>query len=465
LTERISHFRSSQAKSHWSFDARQARKLHGKQSIGTGHLDHDASVLEDVDCLGAGPASRHVKSNRAVQQAFKHLDVGPAYLGEVLRDMNRPWQVAVALVDIHGNTEAELTFNESRLTPVGALTLQAERGDIPALPIGIINGTVHHGGQQPPFATDRVVSALLRLLDNPKTPNQELEAIVGPPVFAHGCEVTGDIQGLLAGQPVTLRLYPRMFVVQIGTSLAVELTSFPPRVWAHQVVAWINDHLSSSEEDRFDRDFECLPISNVEDVSVGVVDHSNERVRLILEAGADPERVMSRLRHDLEDDPTDYWADSPTHTDVPANLDEPIGDLLRQWSRQHDQDGLADALATLQGAVEQQNTPPARQVLRQTLRIGASYDRDLGVIMVNGRSKTFPPQLARQPLPENIDPTETVHLSIRRDAHLSGTLAHCGSKPTSPSSWVDAPEHLEPNHSTSRSPSPAAPSAPISIWP
>jgi hypothetical protein len=379
-------------------------------------------LLTALEELGAGPTSMFVKSYRAVQNAAKRLDVGPVYLGEVLRDMNRPWQVAVALIDIHGNTEAELTFNESKLTPAGALALQAERDDIPALPIGIINGTVHQGGHQPPFPTDRVVSALLRLLDNPKTTDQELEAIVGPPVFAHGCEVTGDIPRLLAGEPVTLRLYPRMFVVQIGTSLAVELTGFPPRVWAHEVVAWINDHLSSSEETRFDLDFERLPISNVEDASVGVVDHSNERVRLTLEAGADPEQIMSRLRHDLEDDPTDYWADSPTHTDVPANLDEPIGDLLRHWITQHNQDGLADALATLQDAVEQQNTRPARQVLRQTLRIGASFDRDLGVLMVNGRSKTFPPQLARQPLPESIDASETVHLSIRRHAQLSGTV-------------------------------------------
>lgn len=89
----------------------------------------EVALLGVLDELGAGPASRYVKSHRVVDAVADRLDVGPKYLAEVLRDLYRPWQVAMPLVAMHGYSEADLRYNESRLTPVGAMCVQGRRVD------------------------------------------------------------------------------------------------------------------------------------------------------------------------------------------------------------------------------------------------------------------------------------------------------------------------------------------------
>jgi hypothetical protein len=370
------------------------------------------SVLEE---LGAGPGSLYVKSRRVVDAAADRLEVAPAYLAEVLRDLYRPWQVAMPLVAIHGDSEADLSYNECRLTPVGAMAVQAEAGHSAALPIRLINGTVYQGGRRPPFPADRVIAALLGLIDRSEMSDQELLELVGPPVFPHGCDIVGDIDGVLAGREVTLRLYPKMFVAQVEQSLVVELVDFPPQIWARDVAQWIEDHLATDEQERAEFDFERLPIREAGDISYGRMDHSNERIQLVLEDGADPSRVIAYLRHDP--------AHSPLRSDVPVHLGQPLAAMLRDWLAQHRDDRLPETLTRLRDAARQPAPEPiTRHIIRYMPIPADAPDTTVGVPVMPGRTKIFPPALANEPLPEIITPAETALIEIRRGARLHGTV-------------------------------------------
>jgi hypothetical protein len=107
---------------------------------------------------GAQPGADDLRSSYEVLAAVeRQIGLAPRYAYEVLCDMARPWTVPLRLVDFHGDcggrdTElrpADPRYTAARLSCVGELVLETERGEMAPLPIGLINGNVHAGGTRP----------------------------------------------------------------------------------------------------------------------------------------------------------------------------------------------------------------------------------------------------------------------------------------------------------------------------
>ena len=210
------------------------------QRTGLGPIE--VGALSALDELGAGPDAQYLKNVRTLRLVGARSGLGPRYAWDVLRDLARPWRAPVSLVEFHGNDLdmgapplLEASWTESRLSPVGAVALAAERGEGPALPIGIVNGDLYQGGERPPLSAEGVIEALLLLLGTTSVADERLLGALGPPVLSHGCEILGDIDALFAGHPTVLSLYPRVTVGTAGGRTILPLSHFPPELWAHRL--------------------------------------------------------------------------------------------------------------------------------------------------------------------------------------------------------------------------------------
>jgi hypothetical protein len=78
------------------------------------------------------------------------------------------------------------------------------------MPIGLINGTMYSGGLVPSFEPRRVERALSALASLDTTTDSETLEELGPPSFPIGCDVEGDVAGILNGCEVVLILIPHI---------------------------------------------------------------------------------------------------------------------------------------------------------------------------------------------------------------------------------------------------------------
>ena len=105
----------------------------------------ELAVLSAYVELGASETSGRVKNRRVVLAAAAISGVAPRYVWDVLRDVARPYRVAVPLVDFQGNLEAmgwdplvEASYSERPLSGVpawmskSAVAAAAAEGSIPA---------------------------------------------------------------------------------------------------------------------------------------------------------------------------------------------------------------------------------------------------------------------------------------------------------------------------------------------
>jgi len=378
----------------------------------------EVGLLEVLDELGARPASRYVKTFRVLDLAVSRLGVGANYLGEVLRDLARPWRVMVRLVDFHGNIEADSRYNECRLSEVGALALAAERRELPAVPVGLINGTVYQGGSQPSFPPDRVIGALSELLRDREIGDQRLLAVLGSPVFPHGCRIVGDVGAALAGERTDLHLFPHIDTDWSANQVALDLTHFPPELWADDLARSLEQHAPGGERMERDFDFERLPIAEVMNVSAGLADHSNEHVRIVLEEDADPEDVIAKLIYS-GDAVRYFWTRTPLRYDMTVAFRQPVTALLRSWIDTRREEDLNASLRALSEAIDTAPSPPARPPVR-----GIPLTKiPGGVPRLLNRSRTFPADLANQTLLDVIEPPHPVNLTYTAGDHLTGTAS------------------------------------------
>jgi len=106
-------------------------------SSATGLSVMDVAVLDALDHVGATP-DRYVKNKRVLDEAFQCHNIPPRPGYQVLCDLSRSWVVHLPLVDFHGNAgspdfgPASPLYTESRLSPLGAAALAAERGETEA---------------------------------------------------------------------------------------------------------------------------------------------------------------------------------------------------------------------------------------------------------------------------------------------------------------------------------------------
>lgn len=288
----------------------------------------EEALLLTLDELGAGPQQSGVRSSVLLAEIERRFAVAPRYGYQVACDLAHRSTVWLRLLDGRGNLggldhrPAEPHYTELRLTPVGALAAAAERDDGLALPIGIVNGSVYAGGQRPPFAPKALLRALIALLDDRAIEDEALVGICGPPAFPTGCDVSGDVEALLAGRPAVLRLTASVVPgVERGKEV-LHITNLPPGVERESVLRSLQSRVESGFWDDLPPELAAsmrLPI-------VGVHDASTDTVLMTCRVapGADLDDVGARLR--------ELWV---VYVDVTAALPAPLPVLLRRWVAEH----------------------------------------------------------------------------------------------------------------------------------
>jgi DNA gyrase/topoisomerase IV subunit A len=297
----------------------------------------ELAVLRSLDEMGAPPDRPYRKSATVVQHVYDKHGIGPRHAYEMLCALAVPWHMNVPLVDFHGNCgsldpadkPANARYTEVRLTRSGAYALSAARGDGPKLPILLLNGDMWNGGTAPPFACERVVEAVRRARRHDVS-DEELIATVGPPSFPSRCDVDGDIDALLTGEPVQLRCSARAEIA--GADIVI--TNLPPGIGPEVVGQAIVDRFAAEVGIR--REYPELaerlelPLRDVRNES-GLGD---DRIVCAVRAGSDLEATRAKL--------LETW---PLTVTKPARLPAPLATLLRHFTDDAAaQDPVLDAL-------------------------------------------------------------------------------------------------------------------------
>jgi DNA gyrase/topoisomerase IV subunit A len=193
--------------------------------------------------LGGTPAAGYRKTTRVLDRVEAEHGIGARYVYPMLQDLQASYRLHLPLIDGKGNwgtqygdPAADAQYTELRLTPVGALAVAAERGELGPLPLGLIEGTLYRDGVIPPFDPARVVTAL-----------RDGSADAGPPVLPSGGPIEGDIEALLAGKPARLA----MGCAMTHEDDAVVITAVPMGVDIDRVVQNVEQRLRTR---RFVRD-------------------------------------------------------------------------------------------------------------------------------------------------------------------------------------------------------------------
>jgi len=141
-------------------------------------------------------------------------------------------------------------YTEARISPAGRVALAAERGQIAAVPIGVINGNTYRGGLRPPFRPDAIIAAAREVIRRPGVTGKELAGIACQLLFLTGCTVSGDLAARAAGRRVELRLQARVSIS--GDRAAVIIENIPPNISTDEtariiasrasVPRWAGDH-------------------------------------------------------------------------------------------------------------------------------------------------------------------------------------------------------------------------------
>lgn len=278
-------------------------------------------MLESLDELGAGPDDAFVRSARVTGHASRAHGIGPAYGYTVLLDLARDWLVNLPLVDFHGNPgsvdfgPADSRYTEVRLNRLGRAVLDARLGEGPAVPVGLINGTVHVDGRDPPLDPRRVARGLRAAAADAS--DDELIDMIGLPSFPTGCEVVGDPRQFAAGEPTRMELRARFHK---SAENRFVISHLPLRVGASEVSLTL---MELADDPRSNRRL------GIHDVNDGSTLETGIQIDVALRAGYRADDTIDQLRN--------IWG---LHTVVDVQLPAPLPDLLRTWTATHGIDGL-----------------------------------------------------------------------------------------------------------------------------
>jgi DNA gyrase subunit A len=283
-------------------------------SAATGLGPIETSVLEAYGTIGAGAGQAMVKNQRILEVLFRDHRIAPLFGYRAICDFARPYVSHLELVEFNGNygspdfAEASARYTESRLGPLGEQALLVERGERSALPIGLVNGTVHLDGPTPPFDPHRIVAGLLAAEDGAS--DAELIDTVGLPSFPTGCHVDVDLAELADGRRTVVRCEAHIEHAEHGELV---ISRLPPRSSASDIATNIESRVRYAGRD-------TLPIADVDDASVG----SQTHIVVRLTEGADPPSVTHQLRN--------IWG---VHTTINVELEAPLPTVLRTWVDRH----------------------------------------------------------------------------------------------------------------------------------
>jgi hypothetical protein len=337
----------------------------------------ELATLRAVDAPNARRPAHYLVSSQAVREMEAATGLGPRYAYDVLLDLARPWMINVPLIDPQGNI-GDLDFpavgprhTECRPSGAGYVILDAEAGRIAPVPAGLINGTSYRGGTQPPLHSARLLAAIRHLLAHPRAPDRDILAIVGPPHSVADCAITGDLDDLAAGRPVTLRQTGRItrtsnpvpahapdpvvrppghrpklitgtgmgFVEQHSAKAHFIIESLPAGVSPSRVGQDLAQEASRHTwAARDGHRYDGLPIEDVADLGNSRIP---VRLAITLRPGSDPDTAREQLANF-----------EGITTQSPAAYPSPLATLLRSWTRQHHRENTASALASFENAIE-----------------------------------------------------------------------------------------------------------------
>jgi hypothetical protein len=288
------------------------------------------ALLDALDLLGAAADAEPVGCSDVLLAAERLHGAAPAAAWPLLVARGVPWLVHLPLVELVGNAGSQAgdppappEHVGARLSELGALALAAERGEVGPLPIGLVEGTLHRGGEVPPFDPASVVGALLAGGSD-----------AGPPSLPAGGTVEGEVDALLRGERARLVL---------GCTIVDEIdrlviTEVPLGVTTTDVVDAVGARLRGYEQweggvPRLVRRHEAgASVHDIRDESSG---RFGLRLVIDIERRTNVPRVVEWLR-----------TITPVTVEVDCRLPAPMPELLRGWDR-GDGTGLralADAL-------------------------------------------------------------------------------------------------------------------------
>jgi DNA gyrase/topoisomerase IV subunit A len=283
------------------------------------------AVLAAFERLGATPQGTHHKCASIIEDAYRVDGLAPRYGYDALCTMAAPWLMNVPLVDFHGNLggpddtdrPAGPRYTEARLSQAGAAALASEGGELPRLPIGLLNGDLAIGGTVPPFESDRLVAALA--LANKEVGDEQLIAAVGAPCFPTRCAVDVDVAALAAGEQTRLRLSAQIELANLDGSELV-ISNLPYGVGPDAVMGAISARVDVAGRREIATHPELhhqlrIPLRDVRDVS----ENHSSRLVCHLEPGADPAQVRAQLLQ--------IW---PISTELATRLGAPLARLIHE---------------------------------------------------------------------------------------------------------------------------------------
>lgn len=287
----------------------------------------ETAVLEAVEALGGAPDAGRRRTSRVLELLDREHGIGPRYGYPVVLDLGAPWRLHLPLLDPYGNwgtqngdPAADARYTEVRLSPVGALALAAERGEVGPVPLGLAEGSLYRDGAVPPFDPLAVLDALASGSGD-----------AGPPVLPTGGSVEGQVDALLAGRRARLRL--GCTVVHEPDRLV--LTEVPLGVPVDRVAQSLEIRYRTLDPARR-RYVDDAPAEPVEAPPFRVLDVRDETS---MHVGV---RVVCRLEPGSDAAAAEAWVRSvwPVTVEVDARLPAPMRRRLRSWEA-GDGSGLA----------------------------------------------------------------------------------------------------------------------------
>ena len=288
----------------------------------------ETAVLLAVADLGGAPTAGYRKTDRVLARLEDGHGLGARYAYPLMRDLRAPWRLHLPLLDGNGNWgwqgdgfAADSRYTEVRLSPVGALAVAAERGEVGPVPLGLLEGSLYREGPVPPFDPRRVVAALKAGSDD-----------AGRPALPTGGTLEGDLAALLAGRRARLR-HGCVIVEEQG---ALVVTNLPLGVSGDQVHRNLQMRAFELHGGPGRRDDGSSRAFGIRDV----VDDSTERIGI---------RIVCRLTVGSDVAAARDWMESvwPLTMEVDCRLPAPMATRLSTWDG-GDGSGLR-ALADLLG--------------------------------------------------------------------------------------------------------------------
>jgi len=315
------------------------------------------------------------RSAKALAQIERRIGLGPRHSYQILLDLARPWVVPVPLIRLIGAVydrdfpASPPEETDCRLTHAGRAALSAEAGQLGPVPLGIINGTLWRGGTQPPLEPYRVLRLLRSLAASPRLSDREILDAIGGPYSAAGCDVTGDLDALAAGQRITLRETGRITITgaavppaetrtpEIDNDLSRVVAVSGPRQpeLAHVVIESlpatadladtcreISSRLSQPKRDDPTRERSSERGRPISDLWLESTIFEPVHIAIRLSPGYEPAAVRQQLA-EIEG----------VYVETSVAFSAPLPRILRTWIRSHHAEDVTASLTELETAIDQ----------------------------------------------------------------------------------------------------------------